>query len=251
MKAHTIDEAATYLQTIIQDCTRRASCLGYFASLYLKMTLAVKVGIGDQVFEDGFRMERLVVSFANRYLDAYTQYHVGQAPKASWKAAFDASTNVELTIVQHLLLGINAHINPDLGIAAAEISTKDNIHLLRPDFQKINDTIADEYNKLQGQLARISWLTILIAKIKPETTDTLINFSVTKARDTAWNNALILANSSMDLRNSVISSTDKIVARVANGIQSPGKIASFLFKWMLKSEQKDVAANLGLLDEIG
>lgn len=250
MKAHSIDEAASHLQTIIQDCTQRASCLGYFASLYRKMTLAVKKGIADQVFDDGPRMERLVVSFANRYLEAYTRYQASLKPTESWRTAFDASANKSLTIVQHLLLGINAHINLDLGISVAEISTKENIHLLRPDFQKINDTIAHEYNKLQGQLDRISWLIIFIAKIKPRTTDTLINFSITKARNTAWNNALILTNSNLELRNQVVTSTDKIVAHVANRIQSPGIIASFLFKWILKAEQKDVAANLRILNEI-
>jgi hypothetical protein len=119
--ANTIDEVIALLDKIIVKSIQKNSRTGYFACLYRKMTIAVKEGMDKGAFEDGARMERLDVSFANRYLDAYNQYSKKAIITQSWQYAFDASTQ-QLTTIQHLLLGMNAHINLDLGIAAAEVS---------------------------------------------------------------------------------------------------------------------------------
>src|ERR1700749_2076572 len=121
MKANTIDEVISFLDTIIETCKQHQSRIGYFASLYKAMTIGVKVGIEQGAFENGPRMERLDVAFANRYLDAYTKFSGGQIATHAWMHAFKAAEQTNLSIVQHLLLGINAHINLDLGIAAAAI----------------------------------------------------------------------------------------------------------------------------------
>src|SRR5688500_14529012 len=127
MQAKTLNEVITCLDTIIDDCIRAKSRMGYFACLYRKMTVAIRDAIVNNVFADAARMEKLDVYFANRYLDAYDQYSSGQNPTVSWQTAFDAAAADQLTVLQHLLLGINAHINLDLGIAAAKVSTPETI----------------------------------------------------------------------------------------------------------------------------
>ena len=67
----TIDEVITALEQIMDTCTRTGNRLGYFAALYYKVTCRVREGIRNQEFEDGARMERLDVTFANRYLQAW------------------------------------------------------------------------------------------------------------------------------------------------------------------------------------
>jgi hypothetical protein len=112
MQANTLDEVITRLHTIIQKCTQRSSRMGYFACVYRKITVAIKDTINKGVFEDGPRMEKLDVFFANRCLNAYEQYVAGQKPTASWQTAFDAAATEKLTVLQHLLLGItNPHHN--------------------------------------------------------------------------------------------------------------------------------------------
>jgi len=46
--------------------------------------------------------------------------NTGQTPTESWVKAFDATEFWWLIVLQHLLMDMNAHINLDLGIAAAE-----------------------------------------------------------------------------------------------------------------------------------
>ena len=102
----TIDGVINELDRTIAEARREASRLGYFPALYRKVTLSVKQGIADGRFEDGKRMERLDVIFANRYLQAIAKLRAGEAPTRSWAIAFDAAAstvshlttaNVELT----------------------------------------------------------------------------------------------------------------------------------------------------------
>ena len=140
--ARTIEEVLDALDHIIRTCEQEGSRQAYFALLYKIMTEAVRDAILAGQFEDGPRMEKLDVLFANRYLQAWSQYWQGQAPTKSWQLAFDTCKNNAPIVLQHLILGINAHINLDLGIAAALTAPGDEIIGLQNDFEKINDIIA-------------------------------------------------------------------------------------------------------------
>ncbi|MBL8234616.1 MAG: hypothetical protein JNL98_39320, partial [Bryobacterales bacterium] len=75
--AHSIDEVISNLGTMLDDARRKKSRLGYFPALYVLVTRAVKQGIASGRFQDGPRMERLDVAFANRYLAAYDAFSSG------------------------------------------------------------------------------------------------------------------------------------------------------------------------------
>ena len=74
----TIDEVIEQLEAIIQAAISNNDPKGYFAALYQQVTIQVKKGITDGLFEDGPRMEQLDVVFANRYLEAYYAYISGE-----------------------------------------------------------------------------------------------------------------------------------------------------------------------------
>ncbi len=244
MQAQTLDEVINCLDTIIQTCRQRSSRMGYFACLYRKMTIAIQNAIHNNQFEDGARMEKLDVHFANRYLEAYSQFEAGKKPALSWQTAFDAAVTDKLTVLQHLLLGINAHINLDLGIAAAKISTPETIAALANDFNRVNGVIGTLFAEVQSSLAKIAFPMYFIKKINPKKTTAILNFSISKARETAWNNALLLCEIGEQGEQQVINTTDKIVYKVAQAIQSPGWLMSMLLRWIRWTESKDIAKNI-------
>jgi hypothetical protein len=211
------------------------------------MTLAIKDAIAANTFEDGARMEKLDVCFANRYLDAYDQYASGKKPTMSWQTAFYATTSDQLTVLQHLLLGINAHINLDLGIAAAKISTPETIGQLHNDFDRVNDIIGTLFGAVQSSLAKIAFPMYFIKKIDQKKTGAVLNFSISRARQTAWANALLLSEIGEQGESQVIETTDKIVYKVALGIRSPGWLMKGLLRWILWTESKDIAKNIDCL----
>ena len=89
MQAHSIEQVIEHLDLIIETESQLASPLVFFPILYRKVTIAVKEGIEKEVFEDNQRMERLDVVFANRYLNAYTDFKVERPCSACWKVAFN------------------------------------------------------------------------------------------------------------------------------------------------------------------
>ncbi|MFQ5924149.1 MAG: DUF5995 family protein [Anaerolineales bacterium] len=224
MRAKTIEEVIHQLDTIIDWARGHNSRLGYFAALYRKVTIKVKEGIAAGFFDDGERMERLDVVFANRYLEALERFHKNKVLTRSWKGAFDASKAWWPIVLQHLLLGMNAHINLDLGIAAAETSPGDAVHHLKNDFNKINEILASLIDGVQRELAEIWPVLALLDRVGGRTDEILVNFSMEKARDHAWGVAEGLAPLGEADRMSRIDDLDKKVVALGYRVLQPGLI---------------------------
>src|SRR5687767_823525 len=138
MPPQTIDEVLVELDQIVLRARQDRSRLGYFATLYRNVTIKVKEGIAAGLFEDGARMEQFDVVFANRYLSAFNSFRVGQPTSTCWIVAFESAAKWRPIILQHLLVGINAHINFDLGIAAQAVAPGSALPSLKHDFNVIN-----------------------------------------------------------------------------------------------------------------
>ncbi len=231
-QATTIDEVIQLLQEIIQQSITEKSTKGYFAVLYLKVTQKVKEGIQNGTFENGPRMEKLDVIFANRYIKAYYQYQAKETTSRSWEAAFVEADNYWIIVLQHLLLGMNAHINLDLGIAAAQVSPKDEIHSLQNDFNTINIILSSLVADVEKDLTEV-WPILKWILEKTKSIDTfLIDFSMQKAREGAWKYALELAPLEGNKAEESIRIRDVKVAQKAKLITNLGGIPVFLFKIM-------------------
>ncbi len=186
MQAKTIDEVLVRLEKIISDSIANKDRAGYFAALYHKVTYSVKQGILNNEFEDGPRMERLDVIFANRYLHAYDQWKAGQKPTWSWEVAFESTKKRRPLVLQHLLLGMNAHINLDLGIAAVETCKGQDLQPLKRDFNNINVVISALTYQVVNDINRVSPLLSLLGLHAGNYNSILIQFSIGNARDGAW-----------------------------------------------------------------
>jgi hypothetical protein len=121
---------------------------------------------------------------------------------------------------------MNAHINLDLGIAAAKTSPKGAILDLKEDFNKINDILASLVDEVERKLAHIWPILKLLDHIGGRTDETLINFSMERARDQAWKLARDLAPLEQTDKMSKIAALDKDIVMLAQKILNPGLIAS-------------------------
>jgi Family of unknown function (DUF5995) len=221
MPAETIDDVIRSLDAIIGWAHDRKNRAGYFAALYRRVTRAVKQGIAAGRFQDGARMERLDVIFANRYLTAFEQWRQGKATTLSWKVAFNATSHWYPLVLQHLLAGMNAHVNLDLGVAAASCSPGDQLPGLQADFNQINNVLAEQVATVEQEMARISPWVKLLNTFGLRTETTIINFNMTRARDCAWNEACNLAATSPHLLDAAIADVDLRVGAFGRLMISP------------------------------
>ena len=227
--AQTIDEVIDRLQRIVEDAQQADSPMGYFAALYRSVTVAVKQKIEEGYFDDNARMERLDVIFANRYLDAYDAYRAGRSPARSWKFAFDAAGRWPYIVLQHLFLGMNAHINLDLGIAAARVAPGGDIASLENDFKKINTILISLIDEVERKLAEIWPMLRLLDWLALRSDERLAAFSMEKARDSAWQNAVELAQCADASRGDRIDALDRKVLDYARLVSNPGVLTGSVF----------------------
>lgn len=186
MPAQTIDEVLAELDVVILRAREERNRLGYFATLYRNVTIKVKEGIAAGFFEDGARMERLDVTFANRYLAALESFRRGEKPSQCWLVAFEIASTSRPIILQHLLAGMNAHINFDLGIAAQAVASGEQLDALRHDFDQINNILGGMIAKVRSDVEEVSpWIKFL-DRWDPRGQSRLISFSLDKARASAW-----------------------------------------------------------------
>lgn len=219
--ARSIDDVLQRLDAIVAQAFTERDRLGFFAVLYRTVTAAVKDGIAAGQFEDGPRMERLDVVFANRYLEAFHEYRSGRAPARCWHAAFDAASRSRVVILQHLLLGMNAHINLDLGVAAAEVCPGDAIAGLERDFNMINTVLAALETGVEREVCELSPWIDRLDHIDPRVGRVVANFSIDRARACAWENACRLARLSGDERARAIDGIDADVTQLAGLVERP------------------------------
>lgn len=237
MSYTTIDQILAELQNIISAAEKTGDRVGYFAALYFKVTSKVKEGITKNEFENGPRMERFDVLFASRYLDALQQWRLGQPLTKSWKVAFDATRRSSLLVLQHLLLGINAHINLDLGIAAVETMQNGQLDDIKKDFDAINTIIGSLTFEVIHEIDRISPLLSLIGLHADNTDSLLIQFSIGNARDGAWCFAEDLSKKQGQDYAGSIASRDEDIAKLAGTLVKSAGLMGFtlwiihLFEW--------------------
>ncbi len=214
----TIAQVIESLVQIMDDCEKRQDPLGYFAALYHKVTCRVQQGIAAGEFEDGPRMERFDVQFANRYLQAWHAFQHGEHTTKSWLVAFGAAKKRSTLILQHLLLGMNAHINLDLGIVAAEIAKTQGLPAVRKDYAAINGILAMLTGDVMNELRRVSPLLSLMGLHAGRQQSMLIQFSLSNARDGAWVFAEELFDANESTRQQIVEARDTNIAQLAESI---------------------------------
>ena len=239
-----MEDLISHMDIMIEQFIAENNPMGLFTAMYQKVTIKVNEGIVNGRFEDGPRMEKLDIVFANRFIEAYDKYLAGEAPTHSWKAAFDAAKSSNITLLQHLLLGMNAHINLDLGIAAAEVSPGANIETLRNDFNEINLLLFELIEEVQADISKVSPFLGLIDFLGQKRDEKFAKFSMKAAREHAWTVAQRIAYIPESGRVVAIESTDNYVVKLNDLIIKPGKLVS-IANWFIRLvESKDVAKNI-------
>jgi len=218
----SIDDVLQRLGVIIDDARTRGSRVGYFAVLYRLVTRALIDATGGNRFEDPARMERLAAIFAGRYFDALAHYTAHQSTPLCWTEAFHAASDWRPIVVQHLLLGINAHINYDLAIAVVLTAPADELPSMRHDYDLFNDILAGLIDRIELALARIYPALHVVHALGGRTEEKILEFSMREARASAWRTAERLAVLDDAARAVELERTDRWIRALALKVLMPG-----------------------------
>ena len=192
------------LQDVIEGLRQIESALrgasdrrAIFATAYLNMTEEIAARVGDSRFQDPAWVARYALAFANLYRRALLSYESGDLPAVpkAWRASFEASQQRRVLLLQDLLLGINAHINRDLAFALDEAGIDPERDKRRADHTAVNDAVRQATDPVQDAItSRYAPALRLLERALGPLDEEITNFSIDKARFTAWISAVALAN---------------------------------------------------------
>lgn len=218
----SIQDVIDRLSGIIDQARAERSRVGYFAALYRRMTQEIQAGIRNGEFSDGVLVERLDVAFAERYFVAYDAWTRGAPTTGVWRTAFGAAAESRHVVLQHLLLGINAHINLDLGIVTATMVEEGELSTIQRDFDQVNFLIRRLIPSIQDRINALSPGFRLVDTLGGSLDETLFDFSLQAARDSAWDFANELRPLSLAARAPRFESRDHEFTRCAQHLLNPG-----------------------------
>ncbi len=174
---------------------RRAIFLDCYALMTRNMLDAIDAGR----FNDDEWVSRLLHRFADYYFDALDLYdQASPETPPVWKLTHDAARNKKVMTLQHLLLGVNAHINFDLvftlvellapewdGLSPAEREQRHADHTL------VNRILGETIDSVQDQVIdrHSPWFNV-IDKLLGPTDEWFTSRLIARWREDVWDNAV-------------------------------------------------------------
>ena len=239
----TFADTITAMEALVARCAADGDRRGYFAAMYLAVTRTVRDRVELGTFANDLGMRSFVAAFAGRYLDADEAWRAGRPVTAAWRAAFEAAAQRRPVILQHLLLGMNAHINLDLGVTTSELAVGGSLDAVRPDFDAVNDVLGALIDGCEAALGQVSPWIGLADHVGGGGDETLIRFSLVKARQQAWSTAVRLAGLDGEARRRAIESVDTASARIARLVTHPGSVGSAVL-FVIRSRERAAPATV-------
>lgn len=131
-----------------------------FLSCYRLMTINMYQALEEGQFVDPTWVGALLEHFASYYFVALEAYEADDpcTPEA-WQIAFKAAKQTNLSPIQHLLLGVNAHINYDLVLAEVDLLDSEWAELTseqrgrrQADHERVNQVIGETIDAVQDTI---------------------------------------------------------------------------------------------------
>lgn len=246
----TIDDVINAIEGIINWSIANVSRLGYFGALYKRITIAIKQNLPN--FQKPARMEQLDVTFASRYFAALNAWFwPAQFPPItnSWRVAFQSAALPKPIIVQQLLVGVNAHIDLDLGIAAATVSPGAELPSLESDFDLVNKVLAEQVSGVLDEIDELSPVLADIYDVFSKYEFDIIDLGLDVTRRAAWDFATQLAPLPQSEWPTPISQRDVIVADLGSDIIHPPAALQAIIDAIALFESRDVVKIIETLNE--
>jgi hypothetical protein len=184
----SVQDVITRLRRI-DDELPRSDGAAVFNRMYLTVTESVAAGLhADSVFADPAFMERLDVTFASFWLEAYDAGS-HDVPRA-WAALFERRHDRAVLPIQFALAGMNSHIAHDLPVAVVrtcrQLGTSPEQAEVHRDYEAVNRLLATSESEV-----RRSFLTAAGREVDNylgPVVHLVSSWKIDKARDVAWVN---------------------------------------------------------------
>ena len=191
---HTVTEVLRIMDSIDAVCVE-GDGLKWFNWLYRHVTQAVEDRISAGGFADPAWLAELDVQFARLYFGALASALSGQPGPGCWRVLFECRDRAAIARIQFALAGINAHINHDLPqaiVTTCRVTARVPRHASAnySDYTSLNTTL-DSVIEVAKRALHVRLLGDPLPAVSG-LEDTIAAWSVSAAREAAWQNGEIL-----------------------------------------------------------
>ncbi len=197
-------------QSIIQKMQTRAhqwetqkDPRAIFLRCYSMMSANMLQALADNRFQNKEWVNKLLHRFAEYYFDALACFDCGETVPAVWQQVHQLSSQKKLHVLQHLLLGVNAHINYDLVLSLHDMLKNDwnklspqERHSRYQDHVLVNTIIAETIDVVQDEVVeQYSPYMNIIDRFMGRLDEKLLVGLISRWRESVWENAVHMLNS--------------------------------------------------------
>src|SRR5215467_431219 len=192
-----IDDLIARMERLLEPIEAARDPRQFFLGTYLRTTRAVANAMRDGAFVDPEWTERWDVAFANFYLDAIETANEGGQPSRPWAIAFGAPA--KMPPLNHVLFGMNAHINFDLPQALLAVITDEEfddpavIARREADHRNIDRVLAGRVAAEDKVLVGISGPGSRLNRLLKPLNEFGTQRFLREAREKVWANAVVLS----------------------------------------------------------
>jgi hypothetical protein len=194
----SVDGTRRRLGELLEAFEAREDRRSMFLTVYSRVTGAVGDRIDRGGFEDPGWVADYLVAFANLYREAVHDFETGDLDALAdpWQIAFEAAEQEGYHALQHVALGINAHINYDLALALHEVGVCSDRARKRTDHVAVTDVLRRLVDENQDRLAEKYDPGIAAIDESLGDLDELFSIlAIDECRDSAWRTAVALSSS--------------------------------------------------------
>ncbi|CAN5503705.1 hypothetical protein BH23BAC1_BH23BAC1_30570 [soil metagenome] len=247
-RSDEIENVKENLERIIEWSVENQNRNGYFAALYKNISARVQDGIFTSAFDDPMRMEKFVKVFAGYYIDAFEDYKIGNLENSNpWYQVFEQGKR-KRTILQHLLLGVNTHINFDLPNTCVKIAPGTDLMFLCNDYVRINSILAASIDQVEKQIFKLSPILSVMSRFISKLERKLLNFSLGVARGKSWEFACQQALGDKKAIAYVQAQCQEMTHKICLRIINPGRLSNILIFLINLTEVKSMGKNIQVLN---
>lgn len=252
-RAENFDDVMRNLDQVIDWAIKADSTIGYFAVLYRRSTLACRAAIRRGEFHDADLMHRFGAVFAQRYFDALNAYFrpgEDEGLTLPWEVVFCGQELGHSTMLQHMVAGLNAHIQFDLGVVTAEM-VPTALQTFEEDFLRINDLVASQVGDMLRVVDELSPTVRRLRWVMPPR-QKLIARVLRKFRRSCWLFAIYLALNPHKAREQTVNQMAWSSALCGWYLHPPEywRLTPTIIRAISKRESRDTAANLKALNVV-
>jgi uncharacterized protein DUF5995 len=189
----TVAEVMAHMEAI-GTALSAADGLACFNRMYLEVTRQVNSRLGQGFYADPAFMTQLDVAFASLYFSAAVAAADPATAPLAWRPLMEQRAHKGIEPVQFALAGMNAHINHDLPLAVVStctaLGTSPDAGAHYADYQKVDQLLDAAEQSIRQSFESAPELAV--DHHLSAVNNLIANWTITSARDLAWNNCLLL-----------------------------------------------------------